>query len=780
MIRLRTLGALHLNDPQGSDAGALLAQPKRVALLVYLALASPRGPHRRDTLLALFWPEQDTEHARNALSQSVHVIRRSLGADTVVSANGDALALNSALVWCDAIAFEEAVDSRRLADAMDLYRGDLLEGFHVAAAVEFERWLEAERGRLRSRYVSALEMLAQECEARRDFTGAVTHWRRLAAQDPYSSRVALRLMRALAAAGDPAAAVQQARVHESLLREELSVAPDPEIVALVRQLQTIKPAGAQATNADDGVHVDVAEARVASADSAPTPAPLSVPRRHHRTALIAAGVVALLVAGGAAVALAKNRRAAPAATIRSLAVLPLENLSGDSTQQPFADGMHDALITELARYPGLSVISRTSMMQYRGTTKSIPEIVRELNVDGIVEGAVLQEGGKVRMNAQLLHGPSDRHLWADSYTRDLRDILVLQSELAEAIAREVRVATSPMERRRLTATGPPDRAPREMYLKELFLKGRQAEVDRSPRGIEEARKWYRMAIERDSTFALGYAGLAGIHEVNAMYGYGAKRPAMDSARMMARRAVALDSTLPEARTALAITLAGARDFEGAEREFKRAIGLSPSNARAHYWYAILLVALGRGEEALRELDRTAQLDPFVPRGVLVMQRYATFLVTGERPYLKLPAGTRWGSSYKLVPGEPWVRATDATELAEAGRCAEARAEILAAQQVVPNVIRMLQHAAVIHRLCRDYARAQAVMEQMKRHPAAKDHGQWIARVHAQFGETDSAFAWLQRHVWAMADLTDPRANHAFDAMRSDPRFAQQLRRMGLQ
>jgi TolB-like protein/DNA-binding SARP family transcriptional activator/Flp pilus assembly protein TadD len=779
MIRLRTLGALHLHDSEGRDTGVLLAQPKRLALLAYLALALPRGPQRRDSLVALFWPEQDADHARNALNQSLHVIRRSLGTETVASANGDALSLNPTLIWCDAIAFEEALDSGHLADAIDLYRGDLLEGFHVAAAPEFERWLETERTRLRGRYHRGLEMLAEQCEARRDFTNAVIQWRRLAAQDPYSSRVTLRLMRALAAAGDPAAAVQHARVHETLLRDELEIAPDPEIESLVRQLQTPKGASLP-LRADVGAHVDLGPPPVASVQSAPTPPTFFSGRRHRRVALIVVGgIVTLFVAGGA-VALANSRREPSAPRIRSLAVLPLENLSGDSTQQVFADGMHDALITELGRYPELSVISRTTMMQYRGTTKNLSAIARELKVDGVVEGAVLHEGGKVRMTAQLLHGASDRHVWAESYRRDLRDILVLQQELAQAIAREVRVATSPLERPYATTTGPPNEPPDEIYLRELFLKGRHAEVDRTPRGTETARKFYEMAIERDSGFALAYAGLAGIYEVYANYGFAAKRPSMDSARMMARRAVELDSTLPEARTALAVTLGGAGQFAAAEREFKRAIELGPSNARAHYWYAILLVALDRGEEALAELERTAQLDPFVPRGVIVMQRYATFLVTGERPHLKLPAGSRWSSVYKLVPGEPWVRATDAVELAISGRCREARAEIAEAQRIVPDVIRMLHNAARVYRYCGDSARARGVMEQMKRHPGANDQGQWIAGVHAEFGETDSAFVWLERHVWTMAELTDPRASSEFDSIRSDPRYAQLLRRVGLQ
>ena len=236
MFRLRTLGGLDLRDSEGHELRAVLAQPKRLALLAYLALASPRAFHRRDALLALLWPEHDAEHARNSLNQSVHILRRHLGPDTIV-ANGDALGPDWTDLWCDTAAFEEALDNGRVAEAVDLYRGDLLEAFHIASAPEFERWLETERGRLASRFANAVGVLAEGREAAADFAGAVVQWRRLAARDPYSSRVALRLMRALAAAGDPGAAVHHARVHEALLKEEVGVAPDTQVTDLVRRRQ---------------------------------------------------------------------------------------------------------------------------------------------------------------------------------------------------------------------------------------------------------------------------------------------------------------------------------------------------------------------------------------------------------------------------------------------------------------------------------------------------------------------------------------------------------------
>jgi DNA-binding SARP family transcriptional activator/TolB-like protein/Tfp pilus assembly protein PilF len=784
MIQLRTLGPIDIRGSDGQELRGVLAQPKRAALLVYLALATPRGPHRRDGLLALFWPEHDAEHARNSLSQSVHVLRRSLGTNAIISGNGDTLSLERGELWCDAIAFEEALNGGKPAEAIELYRGDLLEGFHVTGVPEFDHWHETERARLAGCYARAVETVAKEREASGDLEGAVGWWRRLAARDPYSSRVALRLMRALAAAGDQAGAVQHARVHEALLREELDILPDTEVAAFVKQLKSASPQRDERPS--QGAGSPAFEPTSASAALSESNPAVTYPhgsirggRQRSRTALLAGVLVALLTVGGGAIALRNGAQGPARPLIRSLAVLPLDNLSGDSTQQTFTNGMHDLLITELARNPQLSVISRTSMLRYAGTKKAVPEIARELKVDGVIEGALVREGQRVRLTAQLVHGPTDRHLWAQVYERDIRDLLLLQSELARAIAREVNVAARPLEPRQRSSVTLVGSVPQELYLRELYLRGRHAETSLSFNGVQAARAYYQRAVDRDSTFALGYAGLATVHWLMADYGFGPIGPALDSARMMARRAVALDSTLPEARTALAATLANSGDFKAADREFQRAIELGPSNAGAHYSYSVLLVALGQGQEALREAQRAAQLDPFGPRGQLAMQRYATWLLTGKRPHLKLPVAQR-RPILKVEPGEPWARAREGVEYAERGRCAEARSEIRLAQQLVPITnLEMLKFAALVGWWCGERNRARTLLAEMKRHPDARDKGFHIAWLHAQFGEKDSAFVWLEHQRWTMSPLSALSASRWMDPLRSDPRFSQLLRKLGL-
>ncbi|MFL5621724.1 MAG: BTAD domain-containing putative transcriptional regulator, partial [Gemmatimonadaceae bacterium] len=775
---------------------SLLAQPKRVALVVYLALASPRGPHRRDVLLSLFWPELDSEHARNALSQSMHFLRRTLGAQTLVN-KGSELSLACEKLWCDAIAFEEAIASGHASEALELYRGDLLEGFHVGNAPEFERWLETERTRLADVYLRAARAVAEKRDLADDHEAAVALWKRLATRDPYSSQVAIGYMRALAASADRTGALQHARVYESLLREELNAEPDRGVMALAHQLQSAPRAAEKPARqaAPPPVLQPVAE-KLVLPPAAPSAMPASVvaePRngtssiavaekksRYPRYfSSIAATLVLLLIAVGGAVAFRVGPHADARAEIRSLAVLPFEDLTGDSSQRSFAEGMHEALIAELARYPELRVISRTSVLRYRSTTKSLPEIARELRVDGVVEGAVLRDGGRIRMNAQLVHAPSDHEVWAEHYVRDLRDILVLQSELAAAIAGEVHVAIHPVPRPSIDRSGAADAPPRELYLRELYLRGRHAEISRSLNGLETAREAYRRAIAEDSAFALGWAGLAAVYGFMADYGYAPMQPMLDSARMLALRAVALDSTLPETRAAFAVTLGDAHNFAGAEREFRRAIELGPSNARAHYWYSVLLVALGRGDEALREAERALELDPFSPRGGTAMKRYATFLLTGQYPHLKLPVNER-RPILKLEPGEPWARAREATDWAQAGRCQEARSEIARARQGAPGEnFRMLPSVATVHWWCGHRDSTRAILARMKKLPRAGENGYRVALVHILLGERDSVFVWLERQRWTMAELSGLSADSQLQPIRTDPRYAALLQRLGI-
>jgi TolB-like protein/DNA-binding winged helix-turn-helix (wHTH) protein/Tfp pilus assembly protein PilF len=296
-----------------------------------------------------------------------------------------------------------------------------------------------------------------------------------------------------------------------------------------------------------------------------------------------------------------------APAIRSLAVLPLKNLSGDSSQDYFADGMTSELITRLARIGALRVISRTSAMTYKNTRKTVAEIANELNVDAVVEGSVSRSAERVRVTAQLIDVRSDKKIWADSYDEDIRDTLVLQSRVTRAIANQIRTALNPQEQLTLakSKTVNPD-----AY--EAYLKGRYFWNKRTAEGLRTAIEYFRRAVEIDPSYAEAYSGLADSYAIAGDWKYGVLPPrdAFASATAAAAQALALDNTLSEAHTSLAFALdLYGWNWQAAEAEYKQAIQLNPGYATAHQWYSWHLFMVGRNTEAMSELKKAESLDP---------------------------------------------------------------------------------------------------------------------------------------------------------------------------
>jgi TolB-like protein len=279
------------------------------------------------------------------------------------------------------------------------------------------------------------------------------------------------------------------------------------------------------------------------------------------------------------------------AGIRSLAVLPLENLSADASQSYFADGMTDELITDLAQISALRVISRTSVMVYKGARKPLPQIARELNVDAVVEGTVLRSGDQVRITAQLIEAATDKHLWSQSYEGELRDTLALQNTVARAIADQIRVNLTPQEQaalKNVKVVNP------QAY--ESYLKGRYFWNKRTADGLKVALAYFNQAIEEDPKYAQAYSGLADTYALLGDWQYAVMTPkeAFPKAKAAAIKALELDSTLGEAHNSLAFVLDGFDwDFDAAGKEFRLAIELNPGYATAHHWYAWHLSLLGR-------------------------------------------------------------------------------------------------------------------------------------------------------------------------------------------
>jgi serine/threonine protein kinase/Flp pilus assembly protein TadD len=481
------------------------------------------------------------------------------------------------------------------------------------------------------------------------------------------------------------------------------------------------------------------------------------------TVLALAGTVAVLIVG------AELYFARPAKRIGSIAVLPLENLSRNPEQEYFTDGMTEELTTDLAKIGGLRVISRTSAMQYKGTKKSLPEIGRELNVDSVLEGSVLRAGDRVRITAQLIRASTDEHLWAETYDRDLKDVLPLQGEVARTIASQIKVTLSPEEQSRLTPSRAVSSKAHEDYLKGLHYLHRNTERD-----LRTAIEYFQRTTEQDPNYASGFAGLASAY-ANLSTNYRAPREVMPQAKAAALRALELDQNLAEAHTWLGfVSINFDWDAVTAEKELKRATELNPSYADAHAIYAWCLSGMGRHEQAIAEAKRAMELDPFSrltygdPSWVLLMaRRYDRALLESQ-------------TVVERQPDFGYARAVLGLSYAENSRYAEAVAEAQSATRLDDSPF-MLALLAQVHALSGNKSQAMRVLEDLeqltkKRYVCSYE----VATAYVLLGEKDRAFRWFDKAVEDRSDCmvvlaVDPR----LDSLRSDPRFQDLLRRVGL-
>jgi serine/threonine-protein kinase len=485
---------------------------------------------------------------------------------------------------------------------------------------------------------------------------------------------------------------------------------------------------------------------------------------------LAPGIVAVLVVALFLLIAVKNLRtpvSTPGGAIRSLAVLPLANLSGDPQQEFFADGMTDAIVAELAQIQALKVISRTSVMQYKGTTKKLPQVARELGVDAIVEGSVVRAGDRVRITAQLIDGRTDTHIWARDYERDLRDVLTLQREVAEAIAGEIRITLTPAERARFgtrAAVNP------EVY--QLYLRGRFHWNQRTEEGFQKALEHFRQAIELDPQYAPAYAGIADCHSLMVNYFLATPQEAFPKAKLAARKAIELDESLAEAHASLAFALHHFDwDWAGAEREYLRAVALNPGQPTAHQWYAELLVTTRRFDQAIVEMKRARELDPLS----LVMNSNTGRIYYWAGRFDDAVRELR--STLELDPNYVWAHVYLGLALTEKGEQAEALRHLETSSKLFgggPAV----GHGYLYARMGRR-ADAEKVLAALRGNPAGETQNLFfIAGIHAALGNRDKAFAALdrafQQHSFFLVFLD---VNPAFQPLRGDPRFAALLKRM---
>jgi TolB-like protein/Tfp pilus assembly protein PilF len=480
---------------------------------------------------------------------------------------------------------------------------------------------------------------------------------------------------------------------------------------------------------------------------------------------IVAVVFALAAVVGVLTVGTKFYLARPANRINSIAVLPLENLSHDPEQEYFTDGMTDALITDLSKIGALRVISRTSAMQYKGAHKTLPQIARELNVDSIVEGSVMRSANRVRITAQLIRGRTDQHIWAETYERDLRDVLALQSDVAEAIATEIKTKITPQEQSQLRRTRPVDP---EAY--QLYLKGRYYWNRRSEEGIHRAIEYFSGALEKDPNYALAYAGLADCYNLLGAFGYVRPRDAYPRGKAAATKALELDEELAEAHASLARNkIAFDWDWSGARREFERALELNPNYGTAHYWYSYYYFAMGRLDAAAQEMERAVELDPLslqinteMGRALLYQRQYDA-AIEQERKTLEMDPN--FEGAHGII-GEAYVQETRyADAIAEAQKLASWSGFVLARAYLKSGNI----------------GKAQKIVEDLKdlsktRHVSAYE----MALTYMGLDDKQRVFEWLQKAYEDGSLRPDfMRVDPAYDNLRSDRRFQDLLRRVGL-
>ncbi len=492
-------------------------------------------------------------------------------------------------------------------------------------------------------------------------------------------------------------------------------------------------------------------------------------RRRAWAALVVVIVLALTVAGWRW----RSLRQSGPGPIRSLAVLPLENLSGDPAQEYFADGMTDALITNLAKLGALRVISRTSVVRYKGVKRPLPQIGRELNVDAVVEGTVTRAGGRVRIDAQLIQAANDRHLWAESYERELKDVLSLQDEVARDIASRIQVKLTAQESAGLSRAQPVNP---EAY--QRYLQGRYFWNKRSEEGFIKAIEFFDQAIAKQPDYAPAYAGLSDVYALLGTWPNAkiSRSETTARARAAALKALEMDDTLAEAHASLAsVSMLYDWNWPVAEKEFKRAIQLNPGYATAHHWYAFYCASQGRMEEALREIRLAQQLDPLS----LIINTDVGEILYNSRRYDEAVEQSR-----KTLEMDPNFAAAHnclgVTYLAKQ-QYPESIAELETAVRLSHGQPHFMAYLGIAYAQAGRREEARKILKQIRTGPSARyDSVLAIAWILAALGERDQAFAWVEKvYPTRPHEFYLLKVRPVLDPLRSDPRFQDLVRRVGL-
>jgi len=453
--------------------------------------------------------------------------------------------------------------------------------------------------------------------------------------------------------------------------------------------------------------------------------------------------------------------------IRAIVVLPLRNLSGDATQQYLADGMTEKLISDLGQISALRVISRTTSMSLRGSNKKLPEIARELGVDGVVDGSLVRQGNEIRVTAQLTDARTGRHIWRHDYVRNLATALGLQSEVAREIAEEIRINVTPQEQARLTPAQQINLEAQDLYLQGIYFLNRGGS-DRETIG------YFEKAIEKDPSFALAYAGLAANYNALGQSGALNYLEAYAKAKTAAKKAIEVDDDLADGHAALANDLIDLDwDWTAAGNEFRRALELNPNSGPVHSGYALYLARLGKSTEAMAEAERGLQLDPIS----LVAHHVVAYCYYSARQYDRALDQLRKAYELNLVSPNSWIHWTLGIIYRDQGKYEKAIEQF----RILGDLPHVLGHMGNAYARAGQRAEASETIFKLKDCLQKNGVGAYeIALVYAGLGNKDEAFAWLEKS-YKVRDkgLTYLKLDPCMDPLRSDPRFQNLLRRVGL-
>jgi TolB-like protein/DNA-binding SARP family transcriptional activator/Tfp pilus assembly protein PilF len=622
LIRLLLLGSASISAA-GASALQVLAQPKRLGLLSYLAVAHPRGFHRRDALLPLFWPELDQRRARAALRQALYVLQRALGAGVILRRGTEEVGLNAERLWCDAVAFEEAIGGDRLEVALGIYRGDLLAGYHLpGASRELEDWIDAERNRLRRAAAEAARRLATEAESAGDPRRAAEWVLRELEHSPLNEMALRSRLVLLDRAGDRATACAEYEGFAGRLRAELGLEPSPETESIIAGIRA-----RQRSRSEAGA---VAVGRADPAVTKPTTAPAEAEQRERggsrleeaiqpgrggpgreartsmprRRSLALSALTAIPLAAALVWAAAGREGAAPEiprADPRTVAVLPFEEPGRAPGEGYLAAGLTAELTAALSSARELVVLAPVLSPDVLGRDTSLPELGARIDAAHLLRGTVRADGDRLRVIAELVHAQSGTVIWAEAYDRRRADLLSLQGDLATGITAALRARLTADERHRIERppTGQP--AAYDLYLGARELVARSAAANRA--AIDMLRK----AIELDPTFAAAHAALANAFLHRVQMGIGAEWA--DSGVAAARRALELDAGLAEGYRELGANQSWQGRLAEAEESFRRAVAVKPSYGEAFRGLGVTVAWQGRLDEALQHYERAYRLIP---------------------------------------------------------------------------------------------------------------------------------------------------------------------------